>query len=165
MTMADRQRELAGRIGDRGPLLHGEVSARDIARYAVASGETSPIYTDADAARAAGYDGIPAPPVRLSSIIEAGAGPPLGELRADGTGVGREGWLPLAGLRLMGGGQDLVLHRPVLAGTTFTAQPWLASARLKEGGSGAMVLLVITTDFRAADGADLVTCHETIIAR
>jgi acyl dehydratase len=163
--MADVHRELQARIGDRGPELRGELSQRDIARYAVASGETSPIYTDAAAARAAGYAGIPAPPVMLSSIIEGGAGPPLGDLRPDGTGVGRESWLPLEGLRLMGGGQDLILPQPVLAGTAYVAQPRLESVELKEGGSAAMVIMVITTDFRSADGADLVTCRETIIAR
>jgi acyl dehydratase len=163
--MAEVHRELEARIGDQGPELRGEVTARDIARYAVASGDPSPVYVDEAAARAAGYAGIPAPPVLLSSIIEWGAGPPLHRLRADGTGVGRESWLPLDGLRLMGGGQDLTFHADVLAGTTFTARPRLEEVTLKEGGGGAMVILVITTDFRAQDGTDLVTCRETIIAR
>jgi acyl dehydratase len=164
-TPGTAHEELRACIGAQGPELHGTIDARDIARYAAASGETSPIYTDEAAARAAGFDGLPTPPVMLASVIEWGAGPALGELRPDGTGVGRESWLPLDGLRLMGGGQDLILHRPVLAGTEFVAQPRLESVELKEGGSGAMLLLTITTEFRSVGGADLVTCRETVIAR
>ncbi len=152
-------------IGRRGPELRGSVSARDIARFAVASGEDSPIYTSLEAARAAGYEGIPCPPLLLTSVLEWGAGPALGELRADGTGVGREAWLPLQGLRLMGGGQDLELHRPVLAGTEFVVEPALAAVERKQGGSGELILLTIETSYRTVDGEPLVTCRETLIAR
>jgi acyl dehydratase len=156
---------LEAMVGRRGPVLRGSVSAGAIARFAVASGDPSPIYGSEEAARAAGYERIPCPPLMLSSVIEWGAGPALGELRADGTGVGREGWLPLAGLRLMGGGQDLELHRPVLAGTEFVAAPALVAVERKRGGSGELILLTIETVYAALDGEALVTCRETLIAR
>jgi acyl dehydratase len=162
---AELYRELDGMIGREGPRLQGKVLARDIERYAVASGESAPIYFSESAARGAGYEGIPAPPMMLSSVIEWGCGPAVGELRVDGTGVGRESWLPLDGVRLMGGGQDLVFHAPVLAGVDFYAQPALESVELKEGGAGAMVLMIITTEFRESGGEPLVTCRETLIAR
>lgn len=157
--------ELEGMIGHAGPQIRGSVSARDIARFALASGETSPIYSSEDAARAAGYEGIPCPPLMLSSVIEWGAGPALGELRADGTGVGREGWLPLDGLRLMGGGQDLDLHQPLLADAEFVAEPVLTGVERKQGGSGELILLTIETGYRTVAGEPLVTCRETLIAR
>jgi len=163
--IAAAARELDGMIGHQGPQLRGSVSARDIARFAVASGDSSPIYTSEAEARAAGYEGIPCPPLLLSSVIEWGAGPALGELRADGTGVGREGWLPLDGLRLMGGGQDLDLHRPLLADTGFVAEPVLTGVERKQGGSGDLILLTIETGFRTVAGEPLVTCRETLIAR
>lgn len=156
---------LTARVGDEGPVQHGTVTRLEIERYARASGETSPVYFDEDAARAAGYDGIPAPPVMLGSVREWGAGPAFGDLREDGTGVGHEAWLPLGGLRLMGGGQDLELHAPVLAGTSFTLRTALESVERKEGGSGPMVLLVIRTDVAAPDGAPLLTSRETLIGR
>jgi acyl dehydratase len=165
VEIADAAAALEAMIGRRGPELRGSVCARDIARFAVASGEDSPIYTSAEAARAAGYEGIPCPPLLLSSVIEWGAGPPLAELRDDGTGVGREGWLPLAGLRLMGGGQDLELHRPVLAGTDFLATPELVAVERKRGGGGELILLTIETVYMTSDGERLVTCRETLIAR
>lgn len=157
--------ELAAMIGREGPEIRGRLERRDIERYAVASGETTPIYFDESAARAAGYGGVPSPPTMLTSVIEWGAGPTLGDLRADGTGVGREGWLPLEGFRLMGGGQDLEIHAPALAGTSFTARPRLEDAQLKTGGAGELVLMTITTRYSDVDGADLVTCRETLIAR
>jgi hypothetical protein len=164
-SMADVHGELEALIGREGPELGGTVHARDIERFTVASSDDSTIYVREEAAQAAGYDGIPCPPLMLTSVLEWGAGPGLGELRADGTGLGRESWLPLDGLRLMGGGQDLVLHAPVLAGTEFVAQPALESVTLKEGGTGSMVLMVIKTEFRSREGEALVTCRETLIAR
>jgi acyl dehydratase len=164
-ALPDLHRELEAMVGLQGPTLRGRITRRDIERFATSSGETTPIYTDEDAAREAGYDGVPSPPMLLSSVIEWGAGPPLDELRVDGTGVGRESWLPLEGLRLMGGGQDLVFHAPVLAETELVAQPSLESVQLKEGAGGLLVLMIITTEFRDADGLGLVTCRETLIAR
>jgi acyl dehydratase len=164
-AVAGAHGELQGLVGRRGPELRGTVSRRQIERYAVASGETAPRYRSEEAAHEAGYETLPSPPVMLPSVIEWGAGPPLEELRADGTGVGKEGWLPLAGLRLMGGGQDLVFHRPVLAGTEFVAQPHFEAVELKQGSSGPVLLLSITTEFHDLAGALLVSCRETLIAR
>jgi acyl dehydratase len=158
-------RTLSGMLGRRGPEVRATITARDIRRFAVATGETDPIYFTTEAAIAAGYDAIPAPPLMLSSVIEWDAGPPLSTLREDGTGVGKENWLPLDGYRLMGGGQDLVFHAPATAGTEFIAQPALESATLREGSSGALLLLVIATEFRSAAGTALLTCRETLIAR
>jgi len=163
--IAAAARDLGRMIGRKGPELRASVSARDIARFAVASGDPSAIYRSETEARAAGYEGIPCPPLLLTSVLEWGAGPALGELRADGTGVGREGWLPLEGLRLMGGGQDLDLHRPLLADTGFVAEPVLTGVERKQGGSGDLILLTIETGFRTVAGEPLVTCRETLIAR
>ena len=65
--IAAAARELEAMVGRRGPELRGSVSARDIARFAVASGDPSPIYRSEEAARAAGYEGIPCPPLLLTS--------------------------------------------------------------------------------------------------
>ena len=151
-AMTDVHRELEALIGRTGPVLRGGVLVRDIERYAVACGEEV-------------AERMAAPPMMLPSVIEWGAGPPLDKLRGDGTGVGRESWLPLEGLRLMGGGQDLWFHRTVTAGTEFVAEPALESVTLKQGSAGEMVLMVITTEFRTTHGVDLVTCRETLIAR
>ncbi len=152
-------------VGSEGAEVSGTVLRRDIERFARASGDEAAIHFDDDAARDAGYASAPAPPLLLSSILEWGPGPPLSELREDGTGVGRESWLPLETLRLMGGGQDLELHAPVYDGQRFVARPRLDAVELKEGGAGALLLMTITTAFRDPDGTPLVTCRETLIGR
>ena len=145
-------------IGACGPPVSGIVTIRDIERFAAATG-------DRIVARDRPDGRIAAPPLMLSSVIEWGAGPGLAALRDDGTGVGREGWLPLAGLKLMGGGQDLTFHADVLSGDAFTATPRLDDVQLKSAASGPLLLLTVTTVFRDAAGRELVTCHETLIAR
>ena len=152
-------------VGSEGAEVTGTVLRRDIERFARASGDEAAIHFDDEAARGAGYASAPAPPLMLSSILEWGPGPPHRELREDGTGVGRESWLPLESLRLMGGGQDLELHAPVYDGQQFAARPRLDGVELKEGGAGALLLMTITTEFRAPDGTPLVTCRETLIGR
>jgi hypothetical protein len=150
--------ELVALVGASGPPVHGTVLARDIQRFALASGDAAPEKSRADGR-------LLAPPLMLSSTIEWGAGLPLEELHVDGTGLGLERWLPLTGLRLMGGGQDLIFHTEVLSDESFTAVPKLEHVELKDGGSGPLLLATIMTVFRGADGAELVTCRETLIAR
>ena len=163
--LTDALAELQTLVGSEGAEVSGTILRRDIERFARASGDEAAIHFDDDAARDAGYASVPAPPLMLSSILEWGPGPPLGELREDGTGVGRESWLPLESLRLMGGGQDLELHAPVHDGRQFVARPRLEAVELKEGAAGALLLMTITTEFRDPDGTPLVTCRETLIGR
>jgi hypothetical protein len=158
-TPRDAHDALRAMIGVSGPEQRGTVHGRDIERFAIAAGEPAP----ASGTPAAGP--IASPPLMLTSVLDWGAGPPLAELRPDGTGVGRERWLPLEGLRLMGGGQDLVFHADVPAGQEFAAVPTLTDVQLKEGAAGSLLLLVITTEYIAPDLGPLVTCRETLIAR
>ncbi|MBS1675901.1 MAG: MaoC family dehydratase N-terminal domain-containing protein [Actinobacteria bacterium] len=164
-SLAGAAERLEALVGRSGPPIHGVVERRDVERFARASGERSPIYFDEAAAAAAGHAGVPAPPLFLSAMINWDAGPALEELRPDGTGVDRERWLPLDGLRLMGGGQELELHRPVLAGQAFRALPTLESVTAKSGSSGALIVLVIRTEFRDDDEGLLLTCRESVIGR
>jgi hypothetical protein len=163
--LAPAYEQLLRMVGRRGPAIRAKLTRRDITRFATASGETSEIYHKVEAARAAGYSDLPCPPVMLSAVIEWGAGPPLAELREDGSGVGRERWLPLDGLRLMGGGQDLQFHAPAVAGTEVIAQPMLESVDFKEGHGGELLLMVIATQYWSGAGEQLVSCRETLIAR
>ncbi len=137
-------------VGQAGPEVRGSISARDARRFAVAAGDGQ-------------EPGVPA--LMLSSTLEWESGPPLDDLREDGTGVGREAWLPLEGLRLMGGGQDLEFHDAPAYDEEFTAVPALDRVDLKAGGGGALLLMEIVTVFRGADGRDLLTCRETLIGR
>jgi hypothetical protein len=151
--------ELRSMVGTAGPEIRGTLRPEHAARFAAASGEEDPAY------RTVGLDDqLPCPPMFLSSVLEWGS-PPLDKLRDDGTGAGREGWLPLSGLRLMGGGQDLEFHADVRTGQTFTAVPRLHDVTLKEGAAGSLLLLSVAVEYLAEDGSPLLTCLETLIAR
>jgi acyl dehydratase len=152
-------------VGTHGPETHGRVSSRDFRRFAIAVDDLDPIYFDDDAARAAGYPASVAPPVFLSATMDFGHGPALASLRPDGTGADRTSWLPLAGFRLMGGGQDLAFHRPVLDGTEVSARSTLEGVAEKEGRSGPFLLLALKTTYRDANDQLLVECDDTIIVR
>jgi hypothetical protein len=138
-------------VGTSGSEIAGRADRRDFARFALACGEEDP--------------GDVAPPLFLPSVIEWGAGPPLRELREDGTGAAHDDFLPLEGLRLMGGGQELELGDDVVHGTQFTARPTLEDATLREGRSGPLLLIRVRTEFRATDGRLLLTRRETLLAR
>jgi hypothetical protein len=149
--LAEVHARLLELVGTAGPQIAGRADRRDFARFALACGEDDP--------------GDVAPPLFLPATIEWGAGPPLHALREDGTGADRDAWLPLAGLRLLGGGQELELGDDVVHGTEFTARPVLEDATVREGRSGPLLLIRVRTEFRATDGRLLVASTETMIAR
>src|SRR5262249_44520808 len=121
------RKALLALVGTHGPETHGRVSSRDFRRFAIAVDDLDPIYFDYDAARAAGYPSSVATPVFLSATMDFGHGPALAHLRPDGTGADRTSWLPLEGFRLMGGGQDLAFHSPVLDGADVRVRSTLES--------------------------------------
>ncbi|GAA4236187.1 hypothetical protein GCM10022254_45200 [Actinomadura meridiana] len=164
-ALAEAYERLRPLIGTSGPPTRGHVDRRDFARFALAAGDPNPIYQDDVAAQGAGHPAAIAPPVFVSSVQEWGIGKPMAGLRADGTGSERTGWLPLDGLRLMGGGQDLELHEPVLDGTELTITCVLEDVVLKHGRSGPFLLLSLVTTYRKPDGTVVVTCRENPIAR
>jgi hypothetical protein len=148
---------LRGLVGTAGAEQTATVRARDFQRFAIAVGDEDPRVFDAVAPVA--------PAMFLPATIEWGTGPPIAGLRADGTGADRDAWLPLDGLRLMGGGQELELGDDVVDGTTFTARPTLQDVTLREGRSGPLLLLRLRTEFRTPQGRLLVASTETILAR
>jgi hypothetical protein len=62
----------------------GTAVGRDVERYAVACGDTTPNHCSAAVALEVGYPAKPCPRVILSSAIERSADPALDELRDDG---------------------------------------------------------------------------------
>src|SRR3546814_13674350 len=82
---------MESRIGQRSQHYLGVVYALLIRRYAVAIDDPNPVYYDADAARAAGYEVIVAPPNLLSAIVDWGDGAFAHVLSTDGTtGMGAD---------------------------------------------------------------------------
>ncbi|MCC2658231.1 MAG: MaoC family dehydratase [Panacagrimonas sp.] len=92
--------------------------------FAKAIGETDPVYTDADAARRAGYRDIPAPPTFLfAAELDSGV---LDRLLAD---LG----IPLA--KLLHGEQGFTYHRPACVGDTITVRSKITDIYAKKNGA------------------------------
>lgn len=115
--------------------------------FAHAIGETDPVYTDADAARAAGHPDVLMPPTFLFSL-ELEAPDPLG-------------WVEQVGADLRGilhGEQSFTHHLPVHAGDTISVRPRITESYAK---NDRMDFVVKRTEFRRGD--DLVGTAETLV--
>jgi acyl dehydratase len=139
------------------------ITRRESQRYAKAVGDLSPIYFDEDAARAAGYGGLVAPPTFVGHAVVEGA--TLQDLREDGLWVDRGRKVRLGVSRNMFGGEEWEFHHPVLVGDTITAQRRLGNVEEKDGRSGPFVLLHYETTFTNQHGDVVAVSRLVGIAR
>lgn len=153
------------RIGAEETTQLGSVTALEIRRYASAIGEDHPLYNDEEYARRRGYSGIVAPPNMLASIVEWGTGAPEDELLADGTAGDHLLGVEDADVRVMGGGEEMEFHQPVVAGTRVTLQSTLVDVTERETSTGPMIVLGYRNHYRDQAGAPLMTCHRTVLLR
>jgi acyl dehydratase len=101
--------------------------------FAKAIGETNPIYLDVEAARAAGYPDLPAPPTFL--------------LSAEASADVKIRWFTDAGLplgKMLHGEQSFTHHLPVCAGDTVRATTRVAELFDKKDGT--LEFIVLATD-------------------
>jgi acyl dehydratase len=144
----------------------GTLDAVTIGRYAMTIGATDPSHFDQEAARAAGYADVVAPPNLLASIVEWGIGTPEAQLAPDGTP--HDGELPLGadlGLRVMGAGEEMEIVNPVTAGTELMLETTLESLTPKQTRSGPCVFVTALNTFTSTDGAVLNRNRRTIVLR
>src|SRR6202142_3077563 len=119
----------------------GEVSAILIKRYAAAVGETNPLYTDVDHARSEGYSDVIAPPNFIAAVINWSPGAPYDRLRADGTEADAHlPGVPAKGVRVMGGGEEMTFHQPVVAGMALTRTTALREVSERSSSQGPMLV-------------------------
>lgn len=134
----------------------GRIERRDLERFGAATGADAPVPDDGP---------LVAHPLYLTAVLGWGAGPANEDLRPDGTEVLDIDAIPLSGLRLMGGGQDLELHADVTEGMTVRSEFSLEGVEIKEGRSGSLLLLHVLRQYWDEQGTLLVTCRETLMAR
>lgn len=116
-------------------------------------GERNPVYRDEQAARAAGYSAIPAPPTYLFCLEMMDNERPfefLTELKID-----------LA--RVLHGEQRFTYHAPVVVGDTLTFRSRVTDVADKKGG--AMTMVVVETEVRNQHGAHVADTSRTIVVR
>jgi len=110
------------KIGKTYPSFEYEVGREKIREYANAVGENEPVYHDADAAKAAGFRNVVAPPM-FAVVYSAGA---MGPAILD----------PELGINLMmmlHGSQEFVWSEPVVAGDTITTTAQVKDLYEKDG--------------------------------
>ncbi|MFC5503018.1 MaoC family dehydratase N-terminal domain-containing protein [Lysinimonas soli] len=129
------------------PYLVGREKVREFARAVLA---TSPLNLDPDAARAAGYPDVVAPPTFAVVVQEQ----TLAQLLAD----------PDAGIdfsRVVHGDQRFTFTRPIVAGDELTATLTVTSVKTLGGHS----MVTAESAIVGADGDHVVTATSTLVVR
>ena len=117
-------------IGKSAPPVTETVSRRDIRKYAAASGQRLKKYLDGDEA----------PPMFHSHFFERIV--PLDQLEPDGHAPDPL-MPPLPLHRVMAGGREIELHRPIKPGDTLTSTRTLLELYEKEGRTGPLIFAVV----------------------
>lgn len=157
MLLNDEIRSWIGRqVSYEAPEVFGRAAFRYFAR---AIGDDNPIYRDNEAAQAAGYPGVVAPPTFICETNQYADG------RPDDSGYLGHMWeLPVTGCRLIRGGHEYELGRPVTPDDRVTVTWRIDDISEKVSSTGRAMLIVISVaEHRAEDGELLATNRETLI--
>ncbi len=125
------------------------VDRKAILKYCRLAGITSPIHTDDEAARTAGYRGMVAPISMYASMVR-------GERPDIKLSFGRT--------QLFAGATIEALV-PVCAGDVVTGVTWLKDVYAKTGRSGTMVFIVWETSFSNQDGEKVAVVRQSYVRR
>jgi N-terminal half of MaoC dehydratase len=156
--MADRIEitpEMRAQIGVEGDPWPYEVTAPGVRAFARGVGYEDPVYYDLDAARAAGYKDLPAPPCYLGTpAFLPGRSDPVFSTPL-GTGP-----RPRYGLtQVLDAGTEASCERPLRAGETLMGRHRLVDLQVKNSRSlGAM--LVVTSEITLYGGDGRVAARE-----
>lgn len=164
--------------GMRGaPLVAGMPLERDtLRRFVQAVMDTDPLYINQVYAAQTKYGEIVAPPLYpVHAFRPPPGGPdPLAVLRsdpdADGAGGSDAVYFGLTPIdspfkRLLNGGNEIEFRRCLKVGEKAVARARYADVQLKQGKSGALLLVVIETEFSTEAGERLLLNRQTLIWR
>jgi acyl dehydratase len=126
-----------------------EVEADRIGQYAEAVHEDNPVHHDAEAAKAAGFRDVVAPPMFAVVYSAPAMGPPIFEVIGEA--------LP----RMVHGGQEFVWGEPVCAGDTISTEASVKEIYEKDGKG----FYVFESVSKNQDGAEVVRATWTNIVR
>jgi acyl dehydratase len=137
-------------VGKEYPPVRYEVGREKLREFAVALGETDPIYHEEEAARAAGHPDLPAVPTF----------PIVLSFRA-GQVVYGDPALGLDYSRVVHGEQEFIYHRPIHAGDRLLAAGKVAAVEAK----GRHELLTLQTEVTTEAGEPVCTVRATLLSR
>ena len=144
------------------------VERAPLTNFAKAVTDDSPVYRNADAAKAAGFANIPAPPTFGFSIQNWGK---FEELQpADGTPKRQPMMEVIGGLMAKGGmvlhgEQEFIYHQPLVVGQTLTYEGIVKDIYQKPTGERIMTFMVIEDTYRDESGALVLTSLMNLIHR
>ena len=147
--MPSLDRKLIGTVLE--PIV-GEVEKGAIRQFARAIGATDPIHTDVEAARAAGYPNVVAPPTFVFCLAQQNSEPTDSLVK-----------LGFEVAKLLHGEQHFEYHRPVCAGDTITLNTRIEDIYEKKGGL--LEFMVQKTDAVNQDGRLCATMTAVVVQR
>ena len=118
-----------------------EIEREPIRRWADAIGDSNPLYHDEEYARSRGYRSIVAPPGFIAQYafpVKSGGG-------------GRRSF-PNPFARMLNGGNEYELLKPVQAGDTISSTAKIAELRERPGRMGPMLIIISETTYKNQDG-------------
>ncbi|MBV8774021.1 MAG: MaoC family dehydratase N-terminal domain-containing protein [Deltaproteobacteria bacterium] len=136
-----------------------EIGAASIRYFALAVGDDNPLYTDAQYAHEAGYPGTIAPPTFICETNQYAHRQP----NDDGY-IGHHWELPIAGCRMVRGGNDYEFFRPVLVSDRITVTWRLEdiSERISSNGTPMLIVFAVAS-YTNQHGEPLARNRETLI--
>ncbi len=127
-----------------------EVSRVKLAEFADAIGDHNPVYRDREAAQAAGFPDVIAPPTFPIVITMASSGQAIADPG-----------LNLNYAMVVHGEQRFEYSRPLVAGDVVTAQVTISDIR----DAGRNSMMTTTTKITTVDGEHVCTAHSTLVER
>ncbi|MGH7933101.1 MAG: FAS1-like dehydratase domain-containing protein [Candidatus Binataceae bacterium] len=133
--MIDYDPTLVGRVFEAESPIH--VSAKMIADFCAAIGETNPLYTDGETAQKGPYGVLVAPPSYAAAF-------------RDGDNISEQ--VSRYGTRRLAAGMDVDFVIPIRAGDSVTIVSSIKEVYEKTGRSGAMIFVVIRSTLKNQHG-------------
>lgn len=142
------------------------IERQPVSNFAKAVKDTSPIYQDATAATAAGFDAIPTPPTWGFAMGSWGAYPE--DQLADGPPsplMNIIGELMRSGGLVLHGEQEFEYHKPLTVGMKLTHAGRVADVYAKESGERVMTFVVTENEYRDEAGELVLTARMNLLHR
>ena len=151
-------------FGDWGPPLRVRIERGPVWTFARALSDHNPLYASDEAARAAGFEGVPCPPTYTFVMSHAGALPDLQPPGATGRMMELDPDIVTSrpGLYLHGE-QEFVYHRPPVVGDVLDGRMRVSEPRMKEGARRPMEMTIYETVWSDPDGRPVVSERITSI--
>jgi acyl dehydratase len=125
--------------------------------FASALKDTNPVYSDPAAAKAAGFDDLPAPPTFSFAMLHMGK---AGEQQPPDPTGGSHPMNEFMGKLMAGGGivlhgeQDFVFHRPIVVGDVLVSEGKIKDVYERESKGKTMTFIVMETTWRDEKSGD-----------